>query len=119
MARGPGKVRVFQNLRKSASWYVEWRDTAGQRHCESCGASEADARERAVQIERELRVVRSAAKGPLAKVSQHANTPNAEEGRDVVTLRAMMRCAALQVPVELVVELTPELRRSLASMASM
>ena len=113
MARGPRKVRVFRNLSKSASWYVEWRDEAGRRHCESCGADEVEARRRATEIEGELRALRAAAKGPIGTATLDVDAPPSDAARAFVKLRAMMKCAALQVPVELIVELTPELRRSL------
>ena len=64
---GPRKVRVFRDSKKSPNWYVEWRDTSGRRHCESCGPHEKDALERARQIKDELRQSRLAGSGRPAR----------------------------------------------------
>lgn len=113
MARGPRKVRVFRNLSKSASWYVEWRDETGRRHCESCGQDEAEARRRALEIDRDLHALRAVAKGPFGSETPVIGASRPSGHGSLVSLNAVMKCAALRVPVELVIEITPELRRSL------
>ena len=119
--RGPRKVRIFRDPKKSPNWYVEWRDEGGQRHCESCGPGRKEAEERARQIADRLRELRAGA-APACVVGSTASldaaalpVPHATNGRPVIQVRAVLCSGDVQVPVELVIEVGPELLQALIS----
>jgi hypothetical protein len=121
---GPRKVRVFRNPKKSPNWYVEWRDTAGRRHCESCGPSEVDAQERAREIRSKLKRKRLSIAGERARERAESLSASARVSRgedasappsSVIRLHALLKCAPIEVPVDLLVQIDPELIESLGN----
>ncbi len=110
--RGPRKVRVFRDPKKSPNWYVEWRDTTGRRHCESCGLDEREAQERARQIRAELRRWREAA-SPMG-ASMLDQPPEASSGgptrssTPTLRLHTFLRCPQFEIPVDLHIEINSD-----------
>ena len=114
---GPRKVRVFKDPAKSPNWYVEWRDLQGKRHCESCGPRRQAAKKRANQLQSELRAARlGSPEGPtpLARESTdpvRSGMPNEASTTviQMVRLQTVLCLGQREVPVNLTIELTPEL----------
>jgi hypothetical protein len=113
---GPRKVRIFRDRKKSPNWYVEWRDIEGHRHCESCGPRREEAKQRARQIEEALQAQRAAvpdreeackresaeqAAEPLPSCSQ-------ENGMAVLQVHALLRFAQVEVPIDLFLQVRPD-----------
>lgn len=113
--RGPRKVRVFKDPKKSPNWYVEWRDETGRRHCESCGPDEADARQRARQVREELDRKRS---GSASQQDSGGNgsADSQEPSGPVVQLRAILRGGPVEIPLDLSIEFGPEALRAISRM---
>lgn len=117
----PRKVRIFRDRNKSPNWYVEWRDTQGKRHCESCGPLRRDAAERAGQIEQGLRRLRA---GDALPVTQNQDETAADgAARDnsracVVQLRVFLRCGDAELPLDIQVQLNPQLLQVIGQMAA-
>lgn len=116
---GPRKVRIFRDQKKSPNWYVEWRDTEGRRHCESCGPHRRDARERASQITEQLRVQREEAKR-LTRMARdaaygEANTAALATGSEgsALQVQGLVRCAQVEVPITVRLEVPPALLTAL------
>jgi hypothetical protein len=105
-------VRIFRDRKKSPNWYVEWRDVQRKRHCESCGPLRRQAEERARQIEEELRRLRAGNLVPAPK-KQEEISPNAASVDNcrvsVVQLRLFLRCGDAELPLDIQVQLNPEL----------
>ncbi len=111
---GPRKVRVFQDRKKSPNWYVEWRDTQGRRHAESCGPDRSDAEQRAQQVRQEIRATRLAsAKKTCTELAESSSKVASSMVTNVLRLRARIDWGESEVPVEISVELTPELLQAL------
>lgn len=107
MAR-PRKVRIFRDLRKSPNWYVEWRDVAGRRHCESCGPKRRDAQKRANQIAKELRRQREDAKRVVQPARQNPAATTSVCSPSAVRLQGLLRCAQVDLPFTVCFEIMPE-----------
>jgi hypothetical protein len=113
-------VRIFRDPKKSPNWYVEWRDAEGRRHCESCGPQRRDAEQRAGRIKEELRLQREEAKR-LARMARQdaaggeAAAPAAAGGCDgsALQLQGLLRCAQVEVPITIRLEVPPELLTAL------
>jgi hypothetical protein len=115
---GPRKVRIFKDPKKSPNWYVEWRDFSGRRHCESCGPRQDDAIKRSRQINDELRHSRLAdARGavqldPKPPRSEAPITRSENRGESlpsILRVRAILKSPQFELPVDLHVELNPDL----------
>jgi hypothetical protein len=115
--RGPRKVRIFRDRKKSPNWYIEWRDLEGKRHCESCGPRRKAAKERANQMQTQLQAARLVGKEsatPLVPTltgivsSGEAKQPPAMVAQ-IVPAQVIFRLGRKEVPVNLTIELTQEL----------
>ena len=124
---GPRKVRIFRDKRKSPNWYVEWRDMEGKRHCESCGPRRQDAEQRSGSLEVELRRLRSvdananregAEPTPENRGSPAAVFPGSDTAArgPVVQVRASVQVGQSAIPVDLQIEITPELLKMFGQM---
>jgi hypothetical protein len=122
---GPRKVRVFRDNKKSPNWYVEWRDLAGRRHCESCGPDEVDAQERARHIRAELRrnwvVTTSQSPHGETKVIQGQRSLmgagiESEVPSSTLRVHALLKCPQFDVPVDLHIEVNSELIDALSQL---
>src|SRR5690348_15558804 len=110
---GPRKVRIFRDTNKSPNWYVEWRDRDGRRHCESCGPHRREAKERAGQIAAELENLRTGAPAVVSGEVSGGDTgivqgPGKDSRYPLVHVRAVLRCPSLEVPVDLLIEVNPD-----------
>jgi hypothetical protein len=119
---GPRKVRVFKDERRSPNWYVEWRDAQGNRHCESCGPHRHDADERSRQIKAELRRLRQKGREPLTQTSLPSASADstvsspallAKTDTPQLAIRAIVRCVQVEFPIELFIEVPPDLLRTI------
>ena len=117
----PRKVRIFRDRKKSPNWYVEWRDTQGKRHCESCGPLRREALERAGQIEDGLRRLRAGDALPVPQ-NQAETTADGASGNNtracVVQLRVLLRCGDAELPLDIQVQLNPELLQLIGQIAA-
>ncbi len=120
---GPRKVRVFRNPKKSPNWYIEWRDAAGRRHCESCGPGKGDAQDRARQVRADLQRERLSVCGrpPVERLESATGNTRVSGTEDpsarpssVIRVHALLKCAEFELPVDLLVEVNPELLESLS-----
>jgi hypothetical protein len=123
--RGPRKVRIFRDTNKSPNWYVEWRDLQGRRHCESCGPHRRDARERASQIAAELQGVRSGApvtgSGTVSGVIAGAGVLRSQgenSAYPLVHVHAVLRCPNVELPVDLLIEVNPDVLKAIGQFAA-
>jgi hypothetical protein len=117
----PRKVRIFRDRKKSPNWYVEWRDAQGKRHCESCGPLRREAQERAGQIQEGLRRLRAGEviPGPQKQVEASADAASVDNPRaSVVQLRVFLRCGDAQLPLDIQVQLNPQLLQVIGQMAA-
>lgn len=111
---GSRKVRVFRDRKKSPNWYVEWRDAQGQRRSESCGPDRIDAERRAQQIQQQMREARvDAATRAFTGFSEPSSKTAPGVATNVLRLRARIDWKKCEVPIEISVELSPELLRVL------
>jgi hypothetical protein len=111
--RGARKVRVFQNLKKSPNWYVEWRDVSGKRRCQSCGPNEREAQERARKIGAELRRLRDVEclNGVQADGGEHPRNLVHPSRATPTTLRlnAFLKCHECAIPVQFNIQVNSDL----------
>ena len=107
----PRKVRIFRDRKKSPNWYVEWRDAQRKRHCESCGPLRREAEDRARQIEEELRLLRAGNTLPAPQKPDESSTEADSDNRhiSVMQLRVFVRCGDAELPLDIQVELNPQL----------
>jgi len=119
MAR-PRKVRVFRDRKKSPSWYVEWRDMQGKRHCESCGPARRDAVKRAAEIAEELRRLRSSTASPTPEQNDPQSGQAAGDLASicVLQLRVILRCRDAEVPLDIQIPLNPQLLQVIGQVAA-
>jgi hypothetical protein len=119
---GPRKVRVFRDPKKSPNWYVEWRDMAGRRHCESCGADEREAQERARQIRAEFRRWREAASPIRSSVvgqpSEARSKGPTKSSTPDLRLHAFLRYPQFEIPVDLHIEINSDFINALGALLS-
>jgi hypothetical protein len=112
---GPRKVRIFRDRKKSPNWYVEWRDREGRRHCESCGPRRKDAEERAHHIQEALRARRADASDIGTAVppdeGECPDRPTALTSQEgiAVQLHGVLRCPQGDIPIDLFVQLKPDI----------
>ena len=118
----PRKVRIFRNRKKSPNWYIEWRDAQGKRHCESCGPLRRDAEERAGQIEEGLRRRRAGDVLPAPQKlddGASADAASVDNPRaSVVQLRVFLRCGDAELPLDIQVQLNPQLLQVIGQIAA-
>jgi hypothetical protein len=113
--RGPRKVRVFRDPKKSPNWYVEWRDPEGRRRTESCGPARKDAEDRAQQLRQELRSARQAS---LVKRLDHIVGVDKIPVCSIVNMlrfRGQIDLGQSEVPIEISLEITDDLIQALRS----
>ncbi len=116
----PRKVRIFRDRKKSPNWYVEWRDAQRKRHCESCGPLRREAEKRAGQIEEELRRLRASEPLPAqGRDESPADSVSLDNPRiSVVQLRIFLRCGNAELPLDVQVQLNPELLQVIGQIAA-
>ena len=121
--RGPRKVRVFRDPKKSPNWYVEWRDEEGRRHCESCGPDEVDAKERARQVRAELDRKRGGltgdtTDGSVVMLNSAEANPSVAATDPVLQLQVIVRGGRFEFPLDLSIEVGPEAIRMIGEMVA-
>lgn len=118
---GPRKVRIYQDVKKSPNWYVEWRDLQGRKHCESCGPRREDAEVRGQQIAEQLRLSRNASSIPIC-ITPHRDTikNQAETGQiasivvpKTIDIPLLLKVGEIEVPMTINLKVTQEVMRAL------
>ena len=117
----PRKVRIFRDRKKSPNWYVEWRDAQGKRHCESCGRLRHEAEDRAAQIEETLRRLRAGGPLPITQTPEESSANAAAVDNlhaSVVQLRVFLRCGDADLPLDVQIQLNPQLLQLIGEIAA-